>query len=294
MRLNRIETAEKAYEEVATNVEHTISDSKEIKKRTLQELNLEDDFLFSRVMADEEVCRLLLEKLLGITISKIVISEEQKTINLMFDGKGIRFDVYLKDDKGTVYEVEMQKGKEIHLPKRTRYYQGNMDLDLVAKGASYDDLPKSFVIFICTFDYFKKGRHLYTFEKQCVEDHNIKLNDETQVLILNTKGTMNDVDDEMLEFLRYVERSTDEIAEASKGTLVKNIHDRVKDVKCNKAMGVQYMTFEEKLQESERRGLERGIETKAIEAAKNLKKAGVDIETIAKCVGLPAEEVEKL
>jgi predicted transposase/invertase (TIGR01784 family) len=41
-------------------------------------------------------------------------------------------------------------------------------------------------------------------------------------------------------------------------------------------------------------GIEEGREEKAVEDARNLKSAGVDINIIAKCVGLSVEEVEKL
>lgn len=42
----------------------------------------------------------------------------------------------------------------------------------------------------CTFDYFIKGRHKYTFENVYLEDKKIKLKDDTQKIILNTKGTL--------------------------------------------------------------------------------------------------------
>jgi len=50
--------------------------------KTLNELNLEDDFLFAKVMTDKKICKELLEKLLNIEIKKITMPEEQKTINL--------------------------------------------------------------------------------------------------------------------------------------------------------------------------------------------------------------------
>lgn len=33
------------------------------------------------------------------------------------------------------------------------------------KGESYDILKESYVIFICTFDFFEKGRSVYEFDK---------------------------------------------------------------------------------------------------------------------------------
>ena len=40
---------------------------------------------------------------------------------------------FVNDDKGTVYNVEMQRGKRASLPKRTRYYQGSIDLDFIPR-----------------------------------------------------------------------------------------------------------------------------------------------------------------
>ena len=41
-------------------------------------------------------------------------------------------------------------------------------------------------------------------------------------------------------------------------------------------------------------GLAQGSTQKAIEAAENLLKANIDSETIAKCIGLPLEQVLKI
>lgn len=121
---------------------------KKQKKVEFKDLNLEDDFLFAKVMSDKDVCKEFLEKLLNIEITKIEIPENQKTIDLLLDSKGIRLDIYVKDQDDTVYNVEMQRGKHKNLPKRLRYYQGNIDLDLLSKGKNYNELAKSFIIFL--------------------------------------------------------------------------------------------------------------------------------------------------
>jgi predicted transposase/invertase (TIGR01784 family) len=214
--------------------------------KTLKELNLEDDFLFTKVMSDKEICKELLEKVLEIEIEKIEMIQEQKTIDLLIESKGIRLDVYVKDESNTIYNVEMQRGRHKNLPKRLRYYQGGIDLDLISKGEDYRKLAKSYIIFICTFDLFNKGRHKYTFQNVCLEDNSIILNDEAQKIILSTKGIMKDLDDELLEFLEYVEDSTEETIKNTKGSLVKNIHKRVKEVKEDKSVEVEFMTLLER------------------------------------------------
>lgn len=57
---------------------------------------------------------------------------------------------------------------------------------------------------------FKAGRHKYTFETICKEDSDIKLTDDTYKIILNTKGILKDLSDELIEFLNYVDHSDDE------------------------------------------------------------------------------------
>lgn len=60
------------------------------------------------------------------------------------------------------------------------------------------------------------------------------LNDEAQKIVLNTKGIMKDLSEELLEFLTYVEDSTDDIVKHAKGNLVKSIHKRVQGILLTK------------------------------------------------------------
>ena len=268
--------------------------------KTLKELNLEDDFLFAKVMSDKEICKEFLEKLLNIEIERIEMPENQKTIDLLLESKGIRLDIYVKDENDTVYNVEMQRGKHRNLPKRLRYYQGNIDLDLISKGDDYRKLAKSYIIFICTFDLFGAGRYKYTFESVCVEDNSIKLKDDTNKIILNTTGVIKDLNDEIIDFLKYVEQSDDKIAEESTGTLVKNIHKRVVEVKNNPKVEVEFMTLlerdREKLEEGRQEGREEG-RREGIELAKKVFKLlsmGESIVNIAKICGISEEKVRKI
>lgn len=211
--------------------------------KTLQELNLDDDFLFAKVMADKDICKKVLEKILNIEIERIDVLVSQNTIDNLLESKGVRLDVYVKDNIGTVFCCEMQTGKKRELPKRTRYYQGSIDLDLIAKGENYTNLKKSYVIFICTFDPFNKKRYYYTFKETCVEDTSLLLGDETTKIFLNTKGKVGELDDTLQEFLGYVEDSTDDYVKKSKSDLVKSLHKSVVTIKESKEMEVEYMTL---------------------------------------------------
>ena len=273
-------------------------------EKTIQQLNLSDDFLFAKVMADSEICRRVLEKILTVPIRKVEAPTTQRTIDLLFEGKGVRLDVYVNDDEGTVYNIEMQCSKKRNLPKRTRYYAGSIDLDLIAAGEDYINLKKAYVIFICTFDPFRDGRHIYTFENRCRENLSLSLGDESIKVFLNTRGKLEDVDEEMKEFLAYVEDTTDRFAAQAKSPLIRQIHRKVTEVKQNPKMEVEYMTLmqrdrenielgrEEGRQEGFQKGRQVGVKM-ALDIIR-LHMDGKEAQTIADLLGLEADYVRQI
>ena len=149
-------------------------------RKKYEELDFTDNFFFCKIlMKNKNLCIELLELILKIKIRDIVFMSEQKPIEITADGKGVRLDVYVEDDENTVYDIEMQPTMQSNLPKRSRYYQGMIDLNLIERGADYNELKKSYVIFICLNDPFDKNLHIYTFENRCDECPELTLGDET-------------------------------------------------------------------------------------------------------------------
>ena len=257
-------------------------------KKTIRELNLEDDFLFSKVMADNEICKRVLEQILNISIEKVVSLYTQRTIDMLLEGKGVRLDVYVNDNKGSVYNVEMQRAKNKDLAKRTRYYQGNIDLDLISSGKPYNDLRKTYIIFICTFDFFNDGRHIYTFENICRENQKISLGDETTKIFLNTAGTRDDISSDMRDFLTYIENTSEEFAFKSQNRLLTDIQKKVDAIKSSKETEVEYMTLLERDRENRELG---SILTLNIIKLYN---KGMDRNQIAKELHIDIEMVDKI
>lgn len=208
---------------------------------------------FFKVMQDPELCRKLLEVILNVEIERIECPEGQKTIDEKYDAKGIRLDVYVKDGKGTIYSVEMQATNLGNLPKRSRYYQDLIDLNLIVKGEKYEKLNKSFVIFICMSDIFGKGRHIYTFENRCIQDTDIILGDETTKIFLNPCSDMDDVSPKLVNFLKFLTdgKPVDEFTE--------RLVEAVETARNNKMLEVEYMSFYAKQQDAYNEGIEEGI-----------------------------------
>ncbi len=62
----------------------------------------------------------LLEGLLGFSIRKISIPQTEKAIETDFRVKGVRLDVYVEDENGRVFDIEMQSSATSPMTERPR------------------------------------------------------------------------------------------------------------------------------------------------------------------------------
>ena len=220
-----------------------------------EELTIRDNFLFQKVMQNKRLCMWLITKLLGIKVRDIIYPEAEKTVETSPTQKGIRLDVYVLTEDGTIIDIEMQTADKSlgWLPKRTRYYQAMIDLNVLGKGKDYIELKKSFVIFICTFDPFpESNRKMYTFTNLCHEQDGLELGDETVKIFLNTKGTIGEVDEDIDKFLAYVD------GKAAEGQFTQDIAAEVERLKQHNETRVEYMTLMMELKEQRREGYDEG------------------------------------
>lgn len=220
-----------------------------------ENLGISNDFLFGKVMQNPRLCKGLLQRILpDLEIDRIEYPELQKAIKPDADAKSVRLDLYVKDDKNVVYNVELQASNTGELPKRSRYYQSMLDLQLIDKGQTYRMLNRSFIIFICLEDVFGKGRHIYTFENLCKEDHGISMGDGTTKIFLNADSQMDDVGAGLRAFLDYA------AGRKSDDTFVRELDEALKEAKKNREWRHEYMTLMMRDQLNIEKGVEKGIE----------------------------------
>lgn len=197
--------------------------------KSIDELDFTDDYMFCKVLIlNPCLSKDLLELILDKKIKKLRVLNSQQSIEITSDGRGVRLDVYMEEDDQSVYDMEMQVVNRRNLPKRSRYYQGMIDLNLIERGADFNELKRSYVIFLCKFDPFGLGRHLYVFENICRDDPTLKLEDSTVKVFLNAYGNANDVSEEMAAFLQLLQGKSNE------NPLIKRIENAVNQVKSQK------------------------------------------------------------
>ena len=229
-----------------------------MSNKRLQDLTIKDNFMFCAVMSEEENCTRFLEMVLGFPISRIDVSYER---NMVYhpEYKGIRLDVYAKDQNNKRYNVEMQVKRDVALVKRSRYYHSQMDMELLAAGTGYEELPDTFVIFLCDYDPFGRGLYCYTCGTKCKEDASVECDDGCQTIYLSTKGkNAEKLPESLVRFLKFVaadiEQSESDFEDEFVGQLQKSIHN----VKESREMGERYMIFEEMMRDERKAGREEG------------------------------------
>lgn len=220
----------------------------------LKDLNLTDRFLFDEVLEDRGTYQDVLSIIFGREIPLLDQPQTEKELRVSPLIRSVRMDVFAMSEEQSIYNTEMQNTRKTDLAKRSRYYQSLIDTSLLEPGIpNYNILNQSYVIMIMTFDLFGYGKYVYTFENKCKEVPECSLGDGTAKIFLNTKGeNADEVPDELIEFLDYVEHSTAETAGKVKSERVRRVHDRVCRVKFSEEVGVKYMqAWEEKYYERE-------------------------------------------
>ena len=246
-----------------------------------------NNFIFYKVMQNnEDVCKELLEILLQIKIDHIVMHTEE-TIEIDYDKKGIRLDVYAEGaDKA--FDLEMQSTDKGELPERARYYQGVLDVQALSSGADYKELKDNYVIFICVPDIFERGLAKYTFENLCIENTKIKLNDRAYKYFFIASNYDKILDERQKAFLKLV------MSPKATGTdsFTEKVTKLVEEAKLNTQWRKQFMEWEREMARKFREGKEEGELLKAIEAAVLIvNKYKATPESAASDVGAPLDKV---
>ena len=262
-------------------------------KKPVDKLTFADDGMFQEVMRNPEICAELIERLLHLKVGHVEYPELEKAIKPFYTTKGVRLDVYLKDED-KIIDVELQCYPQEALGKRTRYYQSMIDMDSLMKGQDYPELKESYILFICKQDPFfideenklSYGLPCYTFQNICKENAGVNLNDKSLTVIYNASAYEAEKDEKIKAFLHFISTN-----EPGKDDFTKRLSKLVEKIKDNENFRSDYAAMNLHDRDIRRAAIKEGAQQKTIEAAIEFYENGVSVEIIAKSLKMTTERV---
>lgn len=236
--------------------------------KQFKDLTIKDAFMFAAVMSDPKECRRLLQLILDMDILEVQVITE-KTMAYHPEYHGIRLDV-LAEEQGTKrrFNIEMQVKSQKDLPRRSRYYHSQLDMDALVSGKRYRELTDTYVIFICDFALSSEPLYKYTYTSVCQEDNSI-LDEGRTTIFLSTRGENDkDVSKELVSFLNYVKSPEGLSEEDWENPYVASIEAKIRSIKHNREMEARYMMLEEMLKDERETGRQEGEKAGRIEGEK--------------------------
>lgn len=113
------------------------------RARTEKQFKFTDDIMFYLVMQNEEICRGVIETIIGSEIGKIKSLRYQDFRVVSSNTKPIRLDICVENERGEIVNIEMQVAKQGDIPKRMRFYQSVLDVSMLKTGEQYRALKKN-------------------------------------------------------------------------------------------------------------------------------------------------------
>ena len=154
------------------------------KQKFLSELILMDDIFMRIVLKDRKCTEFILQTILQKPDLKVKTQSIQSDLKNL-QGRSLILDCLCSDTKGTVYNIEVQNDSHGASPKRARYHSGLIDMHILKKGKTFENLPESYVIFICAKDILKENKQIYHISR-IIQESGKKFPDQAEIIYLNT------------------------------------------------------------------------------------------------------------
>lgn len=276
--------------------------NREELEKKWEKAGFKDSVIFAWVVSEnKDICLEILQIILPeLNITRIVEIRSEDTRKDSRVLRGVRFDVYVEDDKGRMYDIEMQVNNNHDLGKRLSYYQSNLVRQSLTEGQSFLEKVDTYVIFICDYDFGGSGLPRYT--TRLILDENGKTIDTGEHnVILNAKAKdFAGVSEKLKAFLEYVNSSL------ITSDLTQRIETSVENLKKSVERKGSYMTYEQEMltreyyarKEGRKEGREEGKKDLLEKSIKKLSKQGHDkakiVEMISSVNDVSQDEVSKV
>lgn len=272
--------------------------NREELEKKWEKADFKDSVIFAWVVSEnKDICLEILQIILPeLNITQIVEIRSEDTRKESRVLRGVRFDVYVEDDKGRMYDIEMQINNNHDLGKRLSYYQSNLVRQSLTEGQSFLEKVDTYIIFICDYDFGGSGLPRYT-TKLVLDENGRALDTGEHNVILNAKAKeFAGVSEKLKAFLEYVNSSL------VTSDLTQRIETSVEILKKSVERKENYMTYEQEMLTREyyarKEGREEGKKDLLEKAIKKLSKHGHDkakiVEMISSVNDVSQDEVSKV
>lgn len=276
--------------------------NREELEKKWEKAGFKDSVIFAWVVSEnKDICLEILQIILPeLNITRIVEIRSEDTRKDSRVLRGVRFDVYVEDDKGRMYDIEMQVNNNHDLGKRLSYYQSNLVRQSLTEGQSFLEKVDTYVIFICDYDFGGSGLPRYT-TRLILDENGKNIDTGEHNVILNAKAKdFAGVSEKLKAFLEYVNSSL------ITSDLTQRIETSVENLKKSVERKGSYMTYEQEMltreyyarKEGREEGREEGKKDLLEKSIKKLSKQGHDkakiVEMISSVNDVSQDEVSKV
>ncbi|HOD88962.1 MAG TPA: Rpn family recombination-promoting nuclease/putative transposase [Bacteroidales bacterium] len=256
-----------------------------------------------------------LSELLGedIKIESILESESNQDYK---NDKFNKVDLLVKNSKGELVIIEIQNNREYDYLLRILFGTSKLLIDNMETGMSYSEIKKIISVSIVYFNLGQGEDYVYHGTTNFVGLHKndiLKLSKDEEILYKTESISkiypeyyiikVNQFDDvaksTLDEWIYFLKK--EEIKDEFKAKGLKEAKNKLDVLKLSEHERKEYERFIEQVRyenslivSNYEVGELKGKEEKSIEIAKNLLKAGIDINIIEQSTGLSKEEIEKL
>ncbi|MCL2006441.1 MAG: Rpn family recombination-promoting nuclease/putative transposase [Planctomycetaceae bacterium] len=220
--------------------------------------------------------------------------------------KQIRLDVLVEDETKKRYNIEVQTDPHPGFFNRMLYYWAETYSARLQRGKNYKELRPVYSIVITEFPVFPQLTQLHAvFEIRAKENHGVLLSDHFQMHVLRLgdmlRNNLSGLDDLCKELQRWMQfwALGEKLEEREMSTMLHDTPEVLQAYEEYKRFTADPVMWEKirarerfeidqqlRIGEAKREGRE--------ETARNFKRLGVSIATIAEATGLSVSEIERL
>lgn len=143
-----------------------------------------DDVFFEKIIEDKAVCEEILRVILeDDKLEVLSVTPQSSQKNLW--GRSVRLDAFCKLGNGSYCNIEVQKSDNDDHVRRVRYNASCITSNNTEVGVNFIDVPDVTMVYISTFDIFKKGRTIYHC-KTVIEETNDAVDNGLKEIYVNT------------------------------------------------------------------------------------------------------------